>query len=61
LEKDLLGGSARGPQQVERENIHDAVATAAPVVIGSETYALVLTGPMHRMKENIHQHSKTVS
>jgi DNA-binding IclR family transcriptional regulator len=60
LEKDLLRGSARGWQQVEGENVSDVVAIAAPVVLNGETYALVVTGPIHRMKKNLDQHGKVM-
>ena len=60
LEKNLLRGLARGWQQVEGENVPDVIAIAAPVVINAETYALVVTGPLHRMKVNVDKHSKAL-
>ncbi len=60
LEKDLLGGLARGWQQVEGEHVPDVVAIAAPVVINTETHALVVAGPVQRMKDNIDRCTKAL-
>lgn len=56
LEDDLRMGSARGWQYVEGENVPDVVAIAAPVELNGEVYALVVTGPIHRMKDNLDLH-----
>jgi IclR family acetate operon transcriptional repressor len=56
LEDDLRAGMARGWQYVEGENVPDVVAIAAPVALNGEVYALVVTGPIHRMKDRVDAH-----
>ena len=56
LEDDLRTGMARGWQYVEGENVPDVAAVAAPVALNGEVYALVVTGPIHRMKELVDAH-----
>jgi IclR family acetate operon transcriptional repressor len=56
LEDDLRTGLARGWQYVESENVADVVAVAAPAKLDGEVYAIVVTGPIHRMKEKLELH-----
>jgi DNA-binding IclR family transcriptional regulator len=56
LEDDLRAGSVRGWQHVEGENVPDVSAIATPVDLNGEVYALVVTGPIHRMKSELDRH-----
>jgi DNA-binding IclR family transcriptional regulator len=56
LEEDLRAGAARGWQYVEGENVPDVIAIAVPVNLNGEVYALVVTGPMHRMRDDVDRH-----
>lgn len=60
LEKDLLAGTARGWQFTEGENVPDVIAIAAPVQLNGEAHALVVTGPIHRMKAELDRHGRTL-
>ncbi len=60
LEDDLSAGSARGWQYVEGENVPDVIAIATPVDLNGEVYALVCTGPIHRMKDELDQHGRAL-
>jgi DNA-binding IclR family transcriptional regulator len=60
LEKDLLAGAARGWQFTEGENVADVIAIAAPVRLNGEFHALVVTGPIHRMKAELERHGQSL-
>jgi IclR family transcriptional regulator, acetate operon repressor len=60
LEDDLRDGLSRGWQYVEGENVPDVVAIASPVNLNGEVYALVVTGPIHRMKERVETHAQAL-
>ncbi len=57
LEDDLRTGLARGWQYVDGENVPDVIAIAAPVDLNGEIYALVIAGPIPRMKDRLDQAS----
>ena len=56
LEADLRYGSALGWHYVESENVPDVIAIAAPVNLSGEIHALVVAGPLPRMKESVDRH-----
>jgi hypothetical protein len=60
LEDDLRAGCARGWQYVEGENVPDVSAIATPVNLNGEVYALVVTGPIHRMKSELDRHVRVL-
>ena len=56
----MAAGSARGWQYVEGENVPDVSAIATPVNLNGEVYALVVTGPIHRMKSELDRHIRAL-
>ncbi len=60
LEDDLSVGSARGWQYVEGENVPHVISIAAPVNLNGEIYALSVTGPIHRMKDELDRHGRAL-
>jgi len=60
LEEELRAGVVRGWQYAEGENVPDVIVLAAPVERNGEVYALVVTGPIHRMKREVGRHAKAL-
>jgi hypothetical protein len=45
---------------VEGENVPDVSAIATPVDLNGEVYALVVTRPIHRMKNELDRHVRAL-
>lgn len=60
LEEDIRAGLARGWQYNRGENIADVIAVGSPVAINGEVLAMIVTGPIHRMKSEVELHAKAL-
>lgn len=58
LLRDVERSVKRGRFVTRGENVADVMAVAAPVVVGGETYAIVVAGPIHRMEPRLDAHAK---
>ncbi len=58
LEKDLATGAARGWYLTRGENVPDVHAIAAPVRLASDTCAIVVAGPAHRIEAHLRSHAR---
>jgi IclR family transcriptional regulator, acetate operon repressor len=58
LKAEVAQTAARGYSITAGENVADVMAIAKAVSFGGDTYGIAVAGPMHRMKEMVHDHQR---
>jgi IclR family transcriptional regulator, acetate operon repressor len=58
LKAEIAQTAARGYSITSGENVADVMAIAKAVSFGGDTYGIAVAGPMHRMKEMVHDHQR---